>query len=170
MNEINKTNLTDPTKFRLNERSKIEHYFNSEINQRKSCSKTLSKHVAAFDYIDKILSVLSAISGSVCIISSVSVVEAPVGIAGAIFTLIFSLTTGIIKKLLSITRNKKKKYDNILMLAKSKLISIEILVSQTVIDTEISHEEFITILKEKDKYEKMKKKIEKCKREIRRNK
>ena len=44
------------------------------------------------------------------------------------------------------------------MLAKSKLISIEILVSQTVIDTEISHEEFITILKEKDKYEKMKKK------------
>ena len=158
MNEINKTNLTDPTKFRLNERSKIEHYFNSEINQRKSCSKTLSKHVAAFDYIDKILSVLSAISGSVCIISSVSVVEAPVGIAGAIFTLIFSLTTGIMKKLLSITRNKKKKYDNILMLAKSKLISIEILVSQTVIDTEISHEEFITILKEKDIYEKMKKK------------
>ena len=42
------------------------------------------------------------------------------------------------------------------MLAKSKLNSIETLVSQALIDMEISHEEFITILKEKDKYEKMK--------------
>ena len=42
------------------------------------------------------------------------------------------------------------------MLAKSKLNSIETLVSQTLIDKEISHEEFITILREKDKYEKMK--------------
>ena len=42
------------------------------------------------------------------------------------------------------------------MLAKSKLNSIEILASQAKIDMEISHEEFITILKEKDKYETMK--------------
>ena len=42
------------------------------------------------------------------------------------------------------------------MLAKSKLNSIETLISQALIDMEISHEEFITILKEKDKYEKMK--------------
>ena len=60
-----------------------------------------------FDYIDKILLVLSATSGGVCVISSVSVVGAPAGIAGASFTLIFSLTTGISKKLLCITRNKK---------------------------------------------------------------
>ena len=52
--------------------------------------------------------VLSAKSGGVCIISSVSVVGAPVGIAGASFTLIFSLTTGITKKLLNITRKKRK--------------------------------------------------------------
>ena len=110
MNEIDKTNLTDQTKFRLNGISRIENYFNSEINQRKSCIKKLSKYVTAFDYIDKILIVLSATSGGVCIISSASVVGAPAGIAGAGFTLIFSLTTGIIKKLLSITRNKKKKH------------------------------------------------------------
>ena len=55
MNEIDKTNLSDQTKFRLNEISKIENYFNSEINQRKLCSKKLSKYVSAFDYIDKIL-------------------------------------------------------------------------------------------------------------------
>ena len=70
---------------------------------------------------------------------------------------ILALTTGIIKKLLSITRNKKKKHDKILMLAKSKLSSIETLASQALIDLEISHEEFVTILKERDKYEKMKK-------------
>ena len=67
----------------------------------------------------------------------------------------FSLTTGIIKKTLRITRNKKKKHDKIFMVAKNKLNSIETLVSQALIGMEISHKEFITILKEKDKYEKM---------------
>ena len=76
MNAINKTDLTDKTKFRLNEISKIENYFSSEINQRKKCSKKLSKCVSVFDYIDKVLIVLSATSGGVCIISSVSVVGA----------------------------------------------------------------------------------------------
>ena len=159
MNEIDKTNLTDLTKFRLNEISQIQNYFNHEINQRKSCSKKLSKYVATFDYIDKILIVLSATSGGVCIISFASIVGGPVGIAGTSFTLIFSLTTGIIKKLLSIARNKKKKHDKILMLAKSKLNSMETLVSQALIDMEIRHEEFITIFKEKDNYEKMKEKL-----------
>ena len=70
-----------------------------------------------------------------------------------------SLTTGIIKKLLSITRNKKKKRDKILMLAKSKLSSIETLVSQALIDMEISHEEFNAIIREKEKYERMKENV-----------
>ena len=59
------------------------------------------------------------------------------------------------KTLLSTRRNKKKKHDKILMLAKGKLNSIEILVSQA-INMEISHEEFVTILKGKCKYENMK--------------
>ena len=63
------------------------------------------------------------------------------------------------KKLLKTTRNKKKKHDRILMLAKSKLNSIETLLSQALIDTEISHKEFVTILKEKEKYEKMKENV-----------
>ena len=85
-----------------------------------------------------------------------SIVGAPVGIASASFTLIVSLTIGIVKKLLNITRNKKKKHDKILILAKSKLSSIETLIFKTLIDMEISHEEFTTILKKNDKYEKMK--------------
>ena len=84
---------------------------------------------------------------------------APVGIASARFTILFSLATGITKKLLKTTRNKKKKHDKIIMLAKSKLNSIESLVSQALTDIDISHEEFITILKEKDKCEKMKENV-----------
>ena len=164
---INRTNLTEQTKFRLDKISEIENYFYEEINQRKSCSKKLSKYVAAFDYIDKILIVLSATTGGVSICSFTSVVGAPVGIASASFTLFFSLTTGIVKKLLSIT-NKKKKHNKILMLAKSKLNSIETLITQALIDIELSHEEFIAILKEKDKYEKIKGNLrsEKKKQEI----
>ena len=99
--------------------------------------------------------VLSATSGGVSIFSFTSIGGAPVGIASASFTLFFSLTTGIVKKLLNKARQKKKKH-KILMLAKSKRNRIETVISQVLIDMEISHEEFITILKEKDKYEKMK--------------
>ena len=165
MNEIDITNLTDQTKFRLNEVSKIENYFNSKINQRKLCCKKLSRYVAAFDYIDKILIVLSTTTG-VCIVSHATVVGVPVGIASVGFTIVFSLATGIIKKLLSTTRNKKKKHDKILMLAKSKLNSIEILVSQALTDMEISHEEFITILKKRQIWEN-KRKSDKCEWKIR---
>ena len=51
---------------------------------------------------------------------------------------------------------KKKKHDQIFMLAKSKYNSIEALISQSLNDIDISHIQFITILKEKDEYEKMK--------------
>ena len=149
MNEINEINLSGQAKFWLSEIIDIERYFDQKINQRKLCSKKLSKYVTAFEYIDNILIVLSATSSGVCIILSVSVAAAPVRIASASFTLIFSLITGIIKILLSKTRNKKKKHDKILMLAKSKLDSTETLVSQTLIDMEISHEEFNAIIKEK---------------------
>ena len=110
--------------------------------------KQLSKYVISFDCIDKILIALSATSGGASIISLRSVVRAPIGIA-----------TGIIKKFLTITRNKKKKHDKILMLAKSRLNSIETLVSQEMIDMEKNYEKFVTILKKEDKYEKMKENV-----------
>ena len=126
--------------------------FTKRLIKKKSCSKKLSKHVTAFDYIDKILIVLNAASSGVSIISFTTIVGAPVGIASASLTLYFSVTTGIVKKLLYITRKKRKKH-KILMLAKSKFSSIETLISQALIDMDISHEEFVTILKEKDKGE-----------------
>ena len=124
--EIDTTNQTEQTKIRLDKVREIEDYFYHEINQRKSCSKKLSKYVAVFDYIDQALIVLSATSSGVSIISFTSIVRAPVGIASAGLTLFFSLTTGIVKKLLNITRNKKKKNDKILTLAKSKLKALKL--------------------------------------------
>ena len=65
MKAIDKIILSEQRKFRLSEIIEIENYFYQEINQRKSSSKKLSKYVTAFDYIDKILIVLSASTGGV---------------------------------------------------------------------------------------------------------
>ena len=107
--KIDETNLSDPTKIRLDKITEIENYFHQEINQRKLCSKKLSKYVAAFDYIDKVLIILGATSGGVSIVSFTSVVGVPLGIASTSFTLMFSLTTGIVKKLLIVTKKQKEK-------------------------------------------------------------
>ena len=112
---IDRTDLSEQTKFRLDEISKIENYFHDEINQRKSCNKKLSKYVAVFDYIDKILIVLSATTWSV---------GAPVGIASASFPLIFSQTTRIVKNALSLTR--KKNMIKILSWLKANSIALEL--------------------------------------------
>ena len=106
---IDKTNLTNQTKFRLDEISKIENYFIEEINQRKSCSKKLSKYVAVFDYIDQALIVLSATSGGVSIISFISIVGAPVGIASASLTLFFFSNNRNSQKITEYNMKKKEK-------------------------------------------------------------
>ena len=155
---IDKTKLTDETKFRLYEIKNIENDFINEINEQKLYSKKLNRYVT------------SARTKGISIISFTTAIEAPVGIARASFSLIFSLTTGIIKKLLNITINKKKKLDQILVLAESKFNSIENLMSQALGDLDIIHKKFILILKERGRYEKMKynliSKNEKKKQEI----
>ena len=82
--------LSNQTKFRLNEINKIKDYFNSEIQERKTISKKLSKYIAAFHYIDKTLTVLSATSGGLSFVSFTSVIGIPAGLASASFTLVFS--------------------------------------------------------------------------------
>ena len=99
MSEIINSNLTDQTKLRLNEINEIKNYFNSKIEERKTMSKKLSKYIAAFDYIDKALIVLPATSGGASNISFASVIGVQAGIASSSFFLVFSLTTGIIKKI-----------------------------------------------------------------------
>ena len=117
VNEISE--LKDLTKFRLDEINKIKDYLNSEIKDRKDIIKKNSKYIVAFDYADKLFITLSASFGTLSIASHATVVGIPVGIAGASLTLIFTVTTGIVKKLLNITRKKKKKHNKIIALARS---------------------------------------------------
>ena len=115
------SNLRDQTKFRQNEIYEMKDYFNLETRERKAMTKNLRKYITAFDYIDKALIVLFATCEEVSIISFARVIGAPAGIASASFTLVFSLTTAIVTKLLEITRNKKEKLDKTVILSKSKL-------------------------------------------------
>ena len=122
---IDRTDLSEETKFSLDEISKIESHFIEKINQRKSCSKKLRKYVAVFDYIDQALIFLNATNGGVSIISFKNIVGAPVGIANASLTLFFSLTTGIIKILLNITRKKRKRMTKFLCWLKVNRIGLK---------------------------------------------
>ena len=155
--EVSKGNemseLKDLTKYRLDEINKIKDYFNSEIKERKDIVKKISKYVVAFDYADKLFITLSASFGTLSIASYATIVGIPVGIAGASLTLIFNITIGVVKALLNITRKKKKKHNKIIALARSKLNIIENLISQVLIDFDISHEEFSKIIYEKNNYE-----------------
>ena len=123
--ECNEESLLNNQQFRLNKINEIKDYFIAEIKERELMSKRLSKYIACCNYSDKFLIVLSATSGRISIASFTTVIGTPVGIASASLSLTFSLSAGLVKKLLKVTRNKKKKHNKIVMLARSKLNSIE---------------------------------------------
>ena len=121
-------------------------------------SKKLSKCLSFFNYFDKSLIVLTVTSGGVSIASFATVIGAPMGITSASLSLAFSLCTGLVKKLLKATR-KKKYHNKIVMLARSKLNSIESKISEALISNQISHEDFITIINEERNYIELKERI-----------
>ena len=118
--------------------------------------KRLGKYFASFDYFDNSLIVLSVTTGSISIASFETVKGASAGLASASFILAFSISTGIVKKLLKTTTNKKKKHNKIVMLARSKLNSIGSKISEALINNEISHKDFMTIINEDKKYRELK--------------
>ena len=104
--------LSNQTQFRLEKINKIKDYFIAELREREQISKKHHiKYIVACDYFDKILIVSSATSGGVSIFFFFTTfigAHAHVEILSTSFSLAFSLNTGIIKKLLRITTNKKK--------------------------------------------------------------
>ena len=122
-------------------------------------SKRLSKYIASFDYFDKSLTVLSATSGSISFASFATVIGTQVGIASTSFSLAFSLSTGLPKKLIKTTRNRKKKHNKIAIFAKSKLNSLESKISEALINNEISYGDFMAIINEKINYRELKENI-----------
>ena len=127
------TNTSNDQQFRLNKINEIKDHFIAEIKERELVNKGLSKYIASFDYFDK------SLIGSISIASFATVIVAPAGMMSASFSLAFSITTGFVKRFLKTTRNKmKKKHNKIVMLARSKLNTIESKIS----------EDFMTIIKD----------------------
>ena len=141
-------NISNEQQFRLNKINEIKNYFLAEIRERELISTNISKYIASLGYSDKSLNVLSILSGSISIASFATVIGAPAGIIGASCGFTFSITSGFVKKFLKTIRNKKKKHNKIVMLARSKLNSIESKISKALIDNEISREDFETIINE----------------------
>ena len=153
---MNDLNLTEVDKYRLNEINKIKEYFNKEINERKDVINKLHKYIVGFDYLDEIFITLSASFGTLSVASHAMVIGIPAGIAGASLTLIFTISTGINKSLLQVTKKKKNKHNKIITLAKDKLNMTYTLLSSALNDLKISHEEFSNTMTEKNAYENMK--------------
>ena len=160
-----RSSLERVNNYRLNQIDKIKDYFNNEINERKDIIKKLNKYIVSFDYLDKIFITLSASFGTLTIASHATIVGIPVGIAGSSLTLIFTISTGVNKSLLRITKKRKKKHNKIIALAKGKLNTIDMLLSSALNDSKISHEEFTNIIAEKNMYENMKENIKEIKEE-----
>ena len=98
------------------------------------------------------------------LLQSLQVIGIPIGTTSASLTLAFSLCTGLVKKLLKATRNKKKKHNKIVMLARSKLNNIESKISEALINNQISHEDFMTIINKERNYRELKENIRMIKR------
>ena len=146
---MNNLELADINKYRLNEINKVKDYFNDEINDRKIIIKKLNKYIVSFDYLEKIFITLSASFGTLSIASYAAIVGIPVGIAGSSLTLIFTISTGINKSILQLTKKRNKKHNKIMALAKTKLNMVDTLLSSALNDSKISHEEFSNIITEK---------------------
>ena len=152
-------NISNEQQFRLNKINEIKDYFLAEIRERELISKNISKYIASLDYFDKSLNILSILSDTISIASFATVIGVPAGIIGASCSFTFSITSGFVKRFLKTMRNKKKKHNKIVMIARSKLNSIENKISKALTDNEISHEDFETIINEEKKYRELKESI-----------
>ena len=158
-----RANISNEQQLRLNKINQIKDYLLAEIRYRELISKNISKYIASFEYFSKSLIFLSAVASSNSI---PSVFGAPAGIMGTSSVLTFSITSGFVKKWLKTTANKKKKKNKIVMLARSKLNSIEGKIFKALMNNEISHEDFMAIFNEEKKYQALKESIRMMKSHI----
>ena len=128
--------------------SKIDetrNYLLDEIKHNDLMSEKYKKTCKYFNYVEHLLVLASTITGYVSISAFASLVCVPVGItSSAVGIKIFAIPAGI-KKYKSIIKKKKKKHDKIVLLGKDKLNTIEVLISKALIDSYISHVEFVSL-------------------------
>ena len=131
--------------FRLKNIDATRNYLIEEINQNELMSKKHKKISRVLNYIEHLLILISTVTGCASISAFASLVGIPIEITNSAIGLkIFVITAGI-EKYKSIIKKKKKKHNKILSLAKFKLNSVEVLISKALIDSNISHNEFVLI-------------------------
>ena len=149
--------------FRLKNIDETRNYFLEEIKQTELMSRKHKKVCTTLNYIEHFLILASTITGCILISAFASLLGIPIGITSSAIGLKICAITARIKKYKSIIKKKKKKHDKIVLLAKSKLNSIEVLISKDLIDSVISYDEFVlanNVLKE---YNTMKEEIKNLK-------
>ena len=142
--------------FRLKNIDETRNYLIDEINRNKLISKKLTKFCTTLNYIEHFLIIGSTITGCVSISAFAFLVGIPIGVTSSAIGLKICPITAAIKKYKSIIKKNKKNHDKIVLLAKSKLNSIEVLISKALIDSVISHDEFVLINNVIKEYDKMK--------------
>ena len=141
-------NIEDQSNYRLSEKSQIKNYFNEKIQYQQSLTNKLSKYLTVLDYSNKILTVVLTASSGTNIFINVENKQL-LGLITSVFSLSFSLSFGIIIKLQQEQKLRKKKHNELLYLAKNKLV---MLISNSIRDGIISRDQFLEILKEKKEY------------------
>ena len=131
--------------FRLKNIDETRNYLIEEINRNELMSKKHKKVCTTLNYIEHFLILGSTIAGCVFISAFASLVGIPIGITSSAIGLNICAVTAAIKKYKSMIKKKKKKHDKIVFLAKSKLNSIEVLISKALNDSNISHDGFVLI-------------------------
>ena len=108
---------------------KIKDYFDQEIKYQQLLTSKLRKYLTGFDYADKILTVFLTVFSGRNIFAHVRGRKQLLGLISSIFSLLFCLSPGVVKKSATRTITRKKNYSRLLYLAKNKLDCVEMLVS-----------------------------------------
>ena len=145
--------LNEQTNYRLMEIGKIKDYFDQKIKYKQLLTSKLSKYLTGFDYADKILTIFVTIFSGTNIFAHVKEEKQLLGLITSVFSLLFCLSFGVVKKLQQQTKTRKKKHKKLLYLAKNKLDCVEMLVSKSVMDGTLDHNEFLAIMREKKDYD-----------------
>ena len=127
--------------FRLKKIDETRNY----INQNDLTSEKHKKTCKYFNYIEHLLILGSTVTGCASISAFALLVSVPVGITSSAVGLEICAITAGIKKYKSIIKEKKKKHDKIVLLGKTKLNTLEVPISKTLIDSYISHDEFASV-------------------------
>ena len=121
--------------FRLKNRDETGNYFIEKLNQNNLSSKKQAKVFTAWNYIDHLLILVSLIIGYTSISSFATLVDIAVGIASTSVGLKFFVMTAETRKYKSINKEEGKKHDKVVLLVKTKLNSLEVLISRALIDS-----------------------------------